>query len=97
MQQGTRIGLIVPRFKHSAVLRNLLKRRLRELARTELIPRAFFVDIVIRIRPNAYSATFAELTRDVKDVLEQLQRWHVAGEQDSAFNGLSPDESRKPL
>ncbi|MBA4071866.1 MAG: ribonuclease P protein component [Gemmatimonas sp.] len=33
-----RVGVIVPRFSHSAVERNLVKRRLRELIRMELLP-----------------------------------------------------------
>ena len=32
------MGVIVPRYGHSAVERNLVKRRLRDLARTELLP-----------------------------------------------------------
>ena len=34
----SRIGIVVPRHQHSAVDRNRLKRRLRELARLELLP-----------------------------------------------------------
>ena len=33
-----RVGFVVPRYKHSAVDRNRLKRRLRELASLELLP-----------------------------------------------------------
>ena len=90
-----RVGLIIPRFKHSAVLRNLLKRRLRELARIELIPRTLFVDIVIRIRPNAYEATFAELAHDIGQVLEQLERWRVTSQESSIVNERCLDESRE--
>ena len=90
-----RVGLIIPRFKHSAVLRNLLKRRLRELARTELIPSAFFVDIVIRIRPNAYEATFAELARDIGQILEQLEPLRVTSQQSSLDDELSLGKSRE--
>jgi len=69
------VGLVIPRFKHTAVLRNLLKRRLRELARTELLPASLAVDLVIRIRPDAYDATFVQLTTDIKSVLERLVHW----------------------
>src|ERR1700755_218350 len=34
----SRIGIVVPRHQHSAVDRNQLKRRLRELTRLELLP-----------------------------------------------------------
>ena len=90
-----RVGLIIPRFKHSAVLRNLLKRRLRELSRTQLIPSSLFVDIVIRIRPNAYEATFAELSHDVRLVLEQLERLRVIDQESSEVNELNLGESRE--
>ena len=71
---GTRVGLIIPRFKHTAVARNLLKRRLRELARTQLLPNSVPIDLVIRIRPTAYDASFAELAQDVQTVLDHLMR-----------------------
>jgi ribonuclease P protein component len=77
------------------VLRNLLKRRLRELARTKLIPSSLSIDIVIRIRPNAYEATFAELAHDMKHVLEQLERLRVTSQQSSAANESCLDDSRK--
>jgi len=82
MADGMRIGLIIPRFKHSAVLRNQLKRRLRELARVELIPLVIPVDIVMRIRPDAYDATFAALSKDIAQVVEQLERWRVPMRED---------------
>ena len=70
-----RIGLVVPRFKQSAVARNRLKRRLRELARQYLLPSAVAADVVIRIRPEAYAATFEMLAADVNRALGQLRRW----------------------
>jgi ribonuclease P protein component len=73
-----RIGLIIPRFKHTAVLRNQLKRRLRELARIQLVPLTVSMDVVLRIKPDAYEASFAALTKDIEQVLEQLERWRVA-------------------
>lgn len=73
----TRIGLVVPRFKHSAVDRNRLKRRLRELSRTRLLPADVAADVVLRIRPDTYNAPFAALTADVDRALVQLQRWRA--------------------
>ncbi len=74
--QGTRVGLVVPRFKHSAVARNQVKRRLRELARLELLPAGLVVDVVLKIRPEAYGATYINLAADIAQTLLQLQRWH---------------------
>jgi ribonuclease P protein component len=74
-----RVGLIVPRFKQSAVKRNRLKRQLRELTRQRLLPADLSADVVLRIRPEAYSATFEALTADVDRALVQLTRWNEAG------------------
>jgi ribonuclease P protein component len=74
-----RVGLIVPRFKQSAVKRNRLKRQLRELTRHRLLPADLATDIVLRIRPDAYSATFEALRADVDRALVQLIRWSTAG------------------
>lgn len=63
-----RIGIIVPRHSHSAVDRNRLKRRLRELTRSRwtahlasLVPH----DVVVRASSAAYGADFARLAQDV--------------------------------
>jgi ribonuclease P protein component len=69
--------LIVPRFRHSAVARNQLKRRLRELSRIRLIPSDVAADVVIRIRPDAYRADFADLGLDIDRALLQLVRWRA--------------------
>jgi ribonuclease P protein component len=74
---GVRVGLIIPRFKHSAVARNQLKRRLRELARIRLVPLELSVDLVLRIRPEAYKASFEALSTDIAQALEQLNAWPV--------------------
>jgi ribonuclease P protein component len=56
-----RVGFVVPKHGKSSVERNLLKRRLRELARTIILPRLSVVDMVIHARPSAYRLSFAEL------------------------------------
>lgn len=71
----SRIGLVVPRHQHSAVDRNRLKRRLRELARLELLPSlhtAASVDVAIRARREAYDASFDALRADVMTVRQRL-------------------------
>ena len=89
---GVRIGLIIPRFKHSAVARNQLKRRLRELARMQLVPLPMPVDIVMRIRPDAYEATFGALSTDVGQILEQLERWRVVTQEISSSSQQNMDK-----
>jgi ribonuclease P protein component len=92
---GVRVGLVVPRFKHSAVLRNHLKRRLRELARLRLVPLAMRADVVMKVRPDAYAATFAALAQDVAQVLEQLERWHVSSPDAVISSEPSIDRPRR--
>lgn len=80
----------MPKQKHTSVERNRLKRRLRELARTRLLPVLPPVDLVIRTLPEAYGATFAELEAEVGTIRERLrmmklpQRDPVASEAPSA-------------
>jgi ribonuclease P protein component len=67
---------VVPRYKHSAVRRNRVKRWLRELVRLELLPalRANSpYDVAIRSRPNAYEATLGDLRDDIGLVLRRAQ------------------------
>ncbi len=90
-----RVGLVVPRFKHSAVARNRLKRRLRELARLRLLPSDIAADVVLRIRPDAYAATFESLEGDVARALIQLARWRAAL-QEPASSDASPAEPPAP-
>jgi ribonuclease P protein component len=66
-----RIGLIVPRHQSSAVARNRLRRRLRELWRGEIQPRQPAFDLVIRARREAYGASFDALRA-------QLLAWRQA-------------------
>jgi ribonuclease P protein component len=56
-----RMGLIVPRFQASAVARNRLRRRLKELWRLELQTHQPAWDLVIRARREAYAASFDQL------------------------------------
>ena len=60
-----RMGLIVPKFQSSAVARNRLRRRLRELWRLELQPHQPAWDLVIRARREAYGATYPALRDDL--------------------------------
>jgi ribonuclease P protein component len=63
-----RIGIVVPLHRQTAVARNRLKRRLRELVRIELLPalrRRTAVDVAIRARREAYAADLSALRRDV--------------------------------
>lgn len=70
------MGIIVPRHKHSAVARNRVKRRLRELTRTTLLPALAPLaplDVVVRAAPDAYGADWATLAADVAQLVDRLR------------------------
>ena len=60
-----RMGLIVPRFQETAVARNRLRRRLREVWRREVLPAQPAWDVVIRARRESYSAPFQTLRSEI--------------------------------
>jgi len=66
-----RVGIVVPKYKHSIVSRNRVRRRLRELARIRLLPNLGSVDLLVRAKPPAYGTTFEQLASDV----EAIARW----------------------
>ena len=67
-----RIAFVVPRFQFTAVARNRLRRRLREMLRREALATLPPVDLVVRTKRVAYGATpstlHAELTDGVRHV-----------------------------
>ena len=71
-----RYGIIVPRHGHRIVDRNLLRRRLREIGRVEILPRlreaGVHRDILVRARVRAYRATFEELRLQLVEFTEAL-------------------------
>jgi ribonuclease P protein component len=82
-----RMGIVVPkprmktsptgrRVRAAAVQRNRLKRRLREIGRTVLLPllerggqRA---DVLVRARPEAYLASFGDLREELSEVADWI-------------------------
>lgn len=60
-----RLGLIVPKFQRTAVARNRLRRRLREIWRREVRPVQPAWDLIIRARREAYAAPFDQLRQEV--------------------------------
>jgi ribonuclease P protein component len=72
-----RVGVVVPRHGHGAVERNGVKRRLREVLRRELVPHLDGVgarrDVLVRARPEAYSARYADFATELEEWARQ--RW----------------------
>jgi ribonuclease P protein component len=60
-----RMGLIVPKFQSSAVARNRLRRRLREIWRREIQQWQPAWDLVIKARREAYAASFDALQKQL--------------------------------
>jgi ribonuclease P protein component len=67
-----RAGVIVPRYRRPVVERNLVKRRLREVLRREVLPRlgvaGLGMDVLVRARREAYGTGYAVLR-------DELVRW----------------------
>ncbi len=68
-----RFGVIVPKHRHQIVDRNRLKRRIREVGRTELLPMLVeageATDLLVRARPDAYSLSFAQIKSELEGVV----------------------------
>jgi ribonuclease P protein component len=72
----SRLGLIVPKHGRRIVERNLLKRRLREIARRHVLPALHecgaSVDLLVRARREAYEAGFEDLSDALRNATEEL-------------------------
>lgn len=72
----SRLGLIVPKHGRKIVERNLVKRRLREIGRREILPELDAAgrraDVMIRARWRAYDASYEELSREVRGAVHEL-------------------------
>jgi ribonuclease P protein component len=69
----SRIGLIVPKFQSTAVARNRLRRRLKEIWRRELEARLPALDLVVRARREAYGTSFGQLRAEMLNWLDSVR------------------------
>ena len=71
-----RWGIIVPKHRHSIVERNRVKRRLREIGRTRVLPRlreqGLALDVLVRARREAYGVGFRKLSDEIRSMTEDL-------------------------
>lgn len=78
---ASRIGLVVPKHRQSAVRRNRLKRQLREHIRLRLLPALCAtaaiqpMSVVIRARPPAYEASAAALREEFDTIVAAIIRF----------------------
>lgn len=75
---------MIPKYGHSAVERNRLKRRVREHVRQLWIaaltpPRASSIDVVVRATPDAYAASAATLRDEMSELRRRLERAAASG------------------
>ncbi len=70
-QEGARLGLTVPRAVGPAVVRNRIKRRMREAFRLHRAEFGLEWDIVINPRRAAIDAAFAEIEKAMRKVIEK--------------------------
>jgi ribonuclease P protein component len=70
----SRLGVVVPKHGRRIVDRNRLRRRLREIGRTELLPAlrsgGHAVDLLVRSRPEAYEASYETLKEELVQLVE---------------------------
>jgi ribonuclease P protein component len=71
-QGHVRVAIVVPKFGFTAVRRNKLKRRLRELTRSQVLTQPASCDVLLRARREAYDATFDGLRDELGHVAVQL-------------------------
>ena len=71
-----RWGMIIPKHRHSIVERNRVKRRLREIGRTRVLPRlrkqGLTLDVLVRARPEAYGVGYRRLSKELQSMTEDL-------------------------
>ena len=67
-----RLGLVVPKYGATAVARNRLRRKLREIARRTVLPELASIDVVFRPRVSAYEAEFHDLAADLERWLQSI-------------------------
>ena len=62
----------MPRHGQSAVNRNRLKRRLREIIRQDVLTADRGIDIIVKAAPGANAVPFADLRTEVTGVMGRL-------------------------
>jgi ribonuclease P protein component len=70
----SRLGLVVAKSQQTAVARNRLRRRLKEVWRREMQTRLPGWDVVLRTRRDSYSAPFPRLRADLVSWAEAVEK-----------------------
>jgi ribonuclease P protein component len=75
---GARVGFVVSKAVGNAVARNLVKRRLRQLARERLDSLPGSAVLVVRALPASAAATYDDLGRDLDAAWQRVAPAHTA-------------------
>jgi ribonuclease P protein component len=67
-----RIGVIVPKFGRTIVERNRLRRQLREIARTVVLPGLGQRDVLIKALSSAYGSEFIALREELAHIAQRF-------------------------
>lgn len=67
------MGFVVPKYGHTAVSRNRVKRQLREIVRTSILSSLLSVDVVIKAYPKVYTAAFSTLAEELLQILGKIE------------------------
>ena len=87
-----RMGLAVSKAVGHAVTRNLVKRRLRAIAREyeSLLPA--YIDVVIRAKPSAATANFSDLEQQVKRCFSKIAQRVEAAQASEKVQGAGKQQ-----
>jgi ribonuclease P protein component len=70
-----RVGVVVPKHRHTVVERNRVKRRIREVLRREVLPRLEACgcpwDVLVRARRESYDASYADFRDELTTWVER--------------------------
>ncbi len=69
-----RVGIVVPKHSHTAVARNLVKRRIREIIRDVWPLTKPGTEVLVYALPSAYRASFDRLHDEIRSL------WPIAGQ-----------------
>ncbi len=71
-----RAGWIVPKLGHNSVQRNLVKRRIREILRQDVLPRladqGVDIEVLVRVKRNAYDAAYGDLRAELMEWTDRI-------------------------
>jgi ribonuclease P protein component len=72
----TRLGVSISKKVGKSVVRNRIKRRIKEAFRTNLKSIKKGYDVVISVKPEAAAADYREIEREIRNLLKRGNLWN---------------------